>query len=67
MSEVLIASSNLQEFAKAFTRAVWIDHFGAEMVCDKIFEIEAPRADEVRIPFAIRLLEAEPMGNNLGI
>jgi hypothetical protein len=56
MDEVTKAADNINEFAKAFTAAVWRKHFGQEMVSDKVVEIhDAPNVEEVVLPFFVAI------------
>jgi hypothetical protein len=62
MAEVISAANNVNEFAKAFTKAVWLKHFGDEMIADKVFEIhDAPPADQVEIPFFVEMPGERPL------
>jgi hypothetical protein len=62
MAEVISAANNINEFAKAFTKAVWLKHFGDEMIADKVFEVhDAPVADQVEIPFFVNLPGERPL------
>jgi hypothetical protein len=62
MVEVIGAANNINEFAKAFTKAVWLKHFGNEMIADKVFEIhDAPGADQVELPFFVSLPGERPL------
>ena len=58
MGEVSRASSNLIEFARAFTAAAWLRHFGQEMIArDMVAVTDAPNIDDVWLPFFV---EVEP-------
>ncbi len=62
MGEVVSAANNINEFAKAFTKAVWLRHFGNEMIADKVFEIHgAPMVDQVNIPFFVEIPNERPL------
>jgi hypothetical protein len=59
MGEMSNASSNLVEFAKAFTAAAWIKHVRQEMVAKDIVQVnDAPNIDDVWLPFFV---EVEPL------
>jgi hypothetical protein len=54
MKEVFRASNNIKELVLAFVKAVWLKHFGTELVADKVFEISnAPDVSSVHIPFFV--------------
>jgi hypothetical protein len=56
MGEVSSASSNLVEFAKAFTAAAWIKHFGQEIMAKDVVSVtNAPNIDDVWLPFFIEV------------
>lgn len=56
MIEVTDAARNLFEFSKAFTAAVWIKNFGAEMLARELISIkDAPNWDEPWIPFFVEM------------
>lgn len=68
IKEVTDAANNLLEFAKAFTKAIWVRHFGSEIICDKVFDVtNAPIIDEVSIPFFVTLPETPPLSQDIGI
>ena len=54
MGEVSSAATHLIEFAKAFTAAAWIKHFGLEMEAKDVINIQnAPDIDSVGLPFFV--------------
>lgn len=62
MSEVVRATNNIVEFAKAFTVAVWRKHFGEEMTHDKIIEIRnAPSIENTVLPFFVEMPGEQPI------
>lgn len=68
IKEVTDAANNLLEFAKSFTKAVWLKHVGDEIICDKVFDVtNAPIVDNVTLPFFVTLPEAPPLGPEIGI
>ena len=61
MAQVLSAADNINEFAKAYSKAVWLKHFGQKMLSDKVIEIhDAPKFDEVVLPFFIEMPGENP-------
>lgn len=68
IKELTDAANNLLEFAKSFTKAVWLKHVGDEIICDKVFDVaNAPIVDDVTLPFFVTLPEAPPLGPEIGI
>lgn len=66
IKEVTDAANGLLEFAKSFTKAVWLKHFGNEILCDNVFDVvNAPVIDDVAIPFFVTLPEAPPLGPDI--
>jgi hypothetical protein len=56
LGEVSRAAINLVEFAKAFTAAAWIKHFGQKIIAKHIVTVsEAPHIDDVWIPFFVEV------------
>lgn len=56
IKEVTDAANNLLEFAKSFTKAVWLKHFGDEIICDRLFDVvHAPIVDDVILLFFVTL------------
>ena len=67
MREVTGAANDLQEFAKSYTKVIWLKYFGPEILCDKVFDFEAPSIDSVSIPFLVELVEMPELGAEIGI
>jgi hypothetical protein len=56
MSEVVSAVRHVFEFTKAFVAAAWLEHFGADMLCDSTIKIEgAPHLNSLWIPFFVEM------------
>ncbi len=54
MKEVTSVASNLVEFTKAFLKAIWLNHFGNEILSDRVITIhDAPEYSDVSIPFFV--------------
>ena len=54
MDEVTRASNNIKEFVLSFIKAVWLKHFGTELIADKVFDLKgAPDVNSVHIPFFV--------------
>ena len=65
MSEVSRASSNLIEFARAFTAAAWLGHFGQEMIArDMVAVTDAPNIDDVWLPFFVEVAPGRKANGN---
>jgi hypothetical protein len=62
MAQVVSAADNINEFAKAYIKAVWLKHFGQEMLSDRVIEIhDAPKGEEVVLPFFIEMPGEKPI------
>ncbi|KYG97524.1 hypothetical protein [Bradyrhizobium sp. DOA1] len=56
IKEVTDAANNLLEFAKSFTKAVWLEHFDDKIICDRLFDVvHAPIVDDLTLPFFVTL------------
>jgi hypothetical protein len=54
LKEAVSAVHNVFEFSKAFTAAVWIKNFGAEMLAKDVINVnDAPKIGHVWIPFFV--------------
>jgi len=61
VGQVSSASIHLIEFAKAFTAAAWIKHFGTVIDAKDIVTIsDAPNMDQVWLPFFVEVGQTEP-------
>jgi hypothetical protein len=68
IKETTEASQNLNNFAKAFTKSVWLEHFGSEMQSDRVFDVTtAPRLDQIAIPFFVEVPSAPILASDIGI
>jgi hypothetical protein len=60
VAQLLDAANNIREFAKAFTAAVWLNHFGEEMIADKVIEIH-DAVEQVKLPFYVTIPGERPI------
>jgi hypothetical protein len=62
MKEVTDASNSLKDFTLSFVKAIWLKHFGTELLVDKVFEIrDAPAATDVILPFFVEVPGLQPL------
>jgi hypothetical protein len=62
MKEVTDASSSIKEFTLSFVKAIWLKHFGTELLANKVFEIKrAPPATDVVLPFFVKVPGLQPL------
>lgn len=66
MKEVTRAANNIKEFVLSFVKAVWLKHFGAELLANRVFEInDAPNATSVRMPFFVTVPGLPPIRDGM--